>query len=230
MYGYIYKFTVIPTNLIYVGQRKSESIDDSYWGSGKKWKEILKLYGKENIKREILEYCNTKEELNLREKYWINKLNSRDPEIGYNISIGGESFFTDCHHSDDSKLKISKALHNISKGRTFSLETRKKMSESAKKRGPTNLGKHWIVSDEGRKNMSKGKIGHSVSDLTRKKISEANKVSLFGKKQSPETVDKRINSSKITYSKMTKEELSNRTLKGWETRRKNKNGNNTLSE
>ena len=91
MYGYVYKFTLIPTGKIYVGKRKSETFDQSYFGSGKKWKPLVEQYGKENVKREILEWCDSAELLESREKFWIDKLDSRNPEIGYNISKGGKN-------------------------------------------------------------------------------------------------------------------------------------------
>ena len=33
-YGYIYKFTFLPKNLIYVGKRKATKFDNNYYGSG----------------------------------------------------------------------------------------------------------------------------------------------------------------------------------------------------
>lgn len=92
MYGYIYKFTMVPTGKIYVGKRTKPEFDPGYFGSGKKWRPALRYYGKENVKREILEWCNDKEELEEREEYWIDKLNSTNPTIGYNISIKSGNF------------------------------------------------------------------------------------------------------------------------------------------
>ena len=34
MYGYVYKTTDLESGLIYVGQHKSESFDNKYYGSG----------------------------------------------------------------------------------------------------------------------------------------------------------------------------------------------------
>lgn len=50
----------------------------------------IKKYGKENFKKEIIEYCNTKKELDEREKYWIKYFKSDDRNIGYNIVAGGQ--------------------------------------------------------------------------------------------------------------------------------------------
>lgn len=69
MYGYIYLTTNLINNKKYIGRHKSPIKDNSYYGSGKIIKEALKKYGKENFSVEILEECNTKEELFEKEKY-----------------------------------------------------------------------------------------------------------------------------------------------------------------
>lgn len=54
------------------------------------YKEML-VYGKENFNLKVLEQCS-KEDLDEKEKYWINKLNTRTKEYGgngYNIAKGG---------------------------------------------------------------------------------------------------------------------------------------------
>jgi hypothetical protein len=66
----------------YVGQQSIN--DEMYLGSGKILKRAIVKYGIENFKKEIIEECSTREELNKREVYWIKKLN---PE--YNLHEGG---------------------------------------------------------------------------------------------------------------------------------------------
>lgn len=111
MYGYIYKFTLIPTGKIYIGKRQKEHFDNNYWGSGVNWVKAIKNYSKNDISREVLEWCETKEDLIEKEIYWISKLNSRNPEIGYNISKGGNGGLGhtkgEFHHSDETKKLIS---------------------------------------------------------------------------------------------------------------------------
>ena len=81
---FIYKVTNNITGKVYIG--KKEILDDwnSYYGSGKIIKRSLKKYGKENFTKEIIEECKTKQELNKRERYWIQKLNTLYPNE-YNI-------------------------------------------------------------------------------------------------------------------------------------------------
>lgn len=117
MYGYIYKFTLIPTGLIYVGKRCRSEFDENYFGSGTKWLRAINYFStfKEDYKylitREILQWANSPDELNLLERYWIKKLNSQDSLIGYNISSGGE-FTNTCEgyhwfHNDVEEIQVS---------------------------------------------------------------------------------------------------------------------------
>lgn len=136
MYGYIYKTTNIINNKIYIGQHKTNFMekDEKYFGSGLYLNRAIKKYGIDNFKNEIICWCETKEELDTAEKYWINKLNSCDKNIGYNIQIGGQGGFSHIdvkgtnnpmygihrygadnpnfnkHWSDDSKIKMSKTI------------------------------------------------------------------------------------------------------------------------
>ena len=90
--------------------------------------------------------------------------------------------------SNETKKKISKTLEgNIpwNKGRSMSLEQRRKLSE---------IKKGTKQSDETRKRRSISLLGHGVSKETKEKISKAHigeNNPMFGKKQSAETIEKR---------------------------------------
>lgn len=88
-YGYIYKCTLLPTQKIYIGKKKSAKFLNHYYGSGSDWNHIISKYKKSEIKREILQWCYSEDELNRAEMYWIEKLNSTNSDIGYNVSFGG---------------------------------------------------------------------------------------------------------------------------------------------
>lgn len=91
MYGYIYKTTNLINGLIYVGQHKATKFEPNrYMGSGHKIKAAIKEFGKENFKCELLDTAETLEELNSKEEYWVDELQSRNPAIGYNVKKGGE--------------------------------------------------------------------------------------------------------------------------------------------
>lgn len=61
-----FNFVYITTNLIngkkYIGDHSTNNINDNYLGSGKLLHKKILEYGKENFKREILEFFNTKQE------------------------------------------------------------------------------------------------------------------------------------------------------------------------
>lgn len=85
---YIYKIINKTNNKIYIGQSEKD-VNVEYLGSGKILLKALKKYGKVNFNKEIIETCNSKEQLNEREKYWIAFYKSSERNVGYNISIGG---------------------------------------------------------------------------------------------------------------------------------------------
>ena len=64
MFGYIYKITM-PNGRCYVGSKKKRFFDENYWSSScnpEFWRD-LEFYGKENCKREVLEWIENKEKI-----------------------------------------------------------------------------------------------------------------------------------------------------------------------
>lgn len=170
----VYKTTNLINNKIYVG--KDSNDNPNYLGSGLYLKRAIKKYGKENFKKETLEVCDLSN-INEREIYWISKLNSRNNDIGYNITSGGDGLGSGKNHpsfgkslSQDHKNKVSKSM----KGRKFSLEHKKHLSE--KRKGIT-------FSEETKRKMSLAKLGrcgywaNKKRPLkTRQKMSKAHKL------------------------------------------------------
>lgn len=111
MYGYVYKTTNLINGKIYIGQKASEIFIESYKGSGIILIKALDKYGEENFKVEILEECNSKDELDLVEKKWIKILKATDDSIGYNIAEGGQGG----NLGDKVNTRISTALRGKSK-------------------------------------------------------------------------------------------------------------------
>lgn len=113
MYGYIYKTTDLTNNKIYIGQHKSTIFNSKYLGSGVIIKRAIKEHSKNNFKVELIESCETQEDLNIKEIYYIDLYNSRDSAIGYNIVQGGqERFFTGQKHTEMTKEKMSEKAKN----------------------------------------------------------------------------------------------------------------------
>lgn len=87
----IYLTTNLINNKKYIGR---DSLNrKNYYGGGKAIKNAIKKYGKENFKKEILEYCNNFEHLKEREVFWIKYYNAVKNPVFYNMldtSIGWE--------------------------------------------------------------------------------------------------------------------------------------------
>lgn len=136
MYGYVYKTTNLLNNKIYIGQHKGSTFDPYYYGSGLLLKNIIKKYGKENFKCEVLEECNTPEELNEREIYWIEFYQSRKPSIGYNLAKGGDQVVVGCTEQEIKSISkllfgsTDETIHDtITKAQAYGLRVYKKGEE-----------------------------------------------------------------------------------------------------
>lgn len=70
---YIYKTTCNVTGKWYVGMHSTSNEDDGYMGSGKILRYSIRKHGKDNHTKEILEYCDSRELLVLREIEIVNK-------------------------------------------------------------------------------------------------------------------------------------------------------------
>lgn len=75
----------------------------------------LNKYGIENFHLIILERCQTKQELDEREKYWIAYYNSTNRKYGYNIESGGKNGASGKKLSKEHKHKLLQA--NLGKHR-----------------------------------------------------------------------------------------------------------------
>ena len=161
--SYVYKITCKITGEYYFGS-SFYAKRDSYWGSGRKIKELISKYGKENFLKEILGEFEDRTIAHRVENQYIEKFRNDDKCLNQQLD---HKFGT---YSDESREKRSAAHlgeknHNF--GKHFSKEHRTKMSDahlgknfsgatraklSAALRGNTNvLGKHW------RKNKITGK-------------------------------------------------------------------------
>ena len=92
MYGFIYITTNHINGKRYIGQRKYDKQGKwkDYLGSGVVLSKAITKYGIENFSKEIIEECNSKKELNEREKYWISYYNAVNSNDFYNIASGGD--------------------------------------------------------------------------------------------------------------------------------------------
>ena len=137
-YHYVYMTTNLINNKKYIGKRtcKCDIQSDKYLGSGKILKQAIVKYGIENFKKEILEICQSKNECNEAEKYWIQYFNAVDDDNFYNIATGGDGGDTYSGLSEEELLRIKKIKseknsgeNNPLYGTVHSDETRRKISK-----------------------------------------------------------------------------------------------------
>lgn len=171
MYYIIYKIINNVNSKSYIGKHQTVNINDNYFGSGKLLKKAIKKYGKKAFTKQILFIYETETEMNKKEKDLVSKNYISRKDI-YNIGIGGEG-----------------GPHF--KGRKHSEETKKKISIKSKERPPINA--------ETRQKISISNKNRIVSDITRKKISQARK----GQHNTPDTEFKK--GKKPIIYKRTKE-------------------------
>lgn len=165
----IYKTTNLINGKIYIGQDYYDNPD--YLGSGLLLERAIIKHGRKNFRKEILERCSSKDELDLKEIFWIQKLNSINKKIGYNIAEGGSGGNTISNHPKNKEFRKflsernkelykdktkhpmfgkSQTIESNNKRRDKLLgikrnqETRDKQSKSASGRNNSAYGKIWI--------------------------------------------------------------------------------------
>ena len=217
MYGYIYKTTNLVNGKIYIGQHKSTQFDKLYCGSGSLFLKALEKYGRDSFTCEMLEACNSFEELNEREKYYISLYDSMNKTLGYNLTEGGQGI-SGYKHDFKSKRKISVnnakywsgkklssvTIDKLSKshiGKQQSIETRLKRSEAL--RGHD----YWGPSQSPMKGKS-----HSVE--SRKKMSISHLGQEPSNKGSLSSIEVRQKVSKLTKEAMSRPEVKAK-LSSW---------------
>ena len=87
-YHYIYKTTNVINGKYYIGMHSTDNLNDGYMGSGKRLWNSIKYHGKENHVCEILEYCESREELSKREEQIVNEELLAE-NLCLNLVIGG---------------------------------------------------------------------------------------------------------------------------------------------
>ena len=195
-YGFVYRIICKVNSKIYIGCKFFNKTWKPYYGSSKKLKNDIKLYGKENFVREILELCRTREETISMEMQMHKQLNvstAKTPngeQLFYNkiISTG---------YIPDSTGKTSPNF-----GKKASPETRLKISAANKGdknamfgKKPPNFGKapsvetrlKLSVALKGDKNPMFGKTHSAETRLKMSAALKGDKNPNFGKTRSAET-------------------------------------------
>lgn len=177
-YFIIYISTNLKNSKFYIGAHVTSKIDDGYLGSGKVLRNSVYYHGKENFKKEILEFCENKEMLFKREAELVNEDLLKNP-LCMNLKVGGDGGFLNDEHrkkffekaKENSKfnsLLAVKRKAEIRKGNpNWQLEVNRKSGEGVRRYYRDN-------------NIVGGFYGKKHSELSKEKISKANKIALAG--------------------------------------------------
>lgn len=178
----VYKAENLINGKIYIG-RTVTPIENRQWGhvnAAKKnsktiFHNAIRKYGADNFQFSVLCQCDSYEEMNEKEKFFISSLDSQVPN-GYNMTPGGDGLpkgFPSPNKGVPCSEEMKQKISNTLMGRKQSEETCLKRSESLKR-----------AYQEGRKVSTGGKVGRKCSLEARKRIGDAkrgNKNPNFGK-------------------------------------------------
>ncbi len=121
----IYKITNRLNGKLYVGQTRQpiEKRFLQHFYAQTPLGQAMRQCGIENFTIEIIERCETQEQLNEREIFWIRVLNSKQP-YGYNIREGGggyqKKFICDFKANNSDKVKLIRLARMALQGRLLS--------------------------------------------------------------------------------------------------------------
>ncbi|MBR1645271.1 MAG: GIY-YIG nuclease family protein [Selenomonadaceae bacterium] len=164
-FGVIYKITNKLNGKIYIGQT-TQTLNRRI-GQHKRANSVIgqaiRKHGWKNFTVEVLEECDTLEQLNEREKFWIAHFDCKAPK-GYNLTDGGDGA---------SSLESREKMSESHTGKKLSAEHRKKIGATFKgvQKSPEHRRKIGAAQC-GEKNHFFGK---HHTEAARIKISEAGK-------------------------------------------------------
>ena len=206
MYGYIYMTTNKVNNKKYIGMHKSEKFDETYFGSGKKFYEDFKKYGKSNFDCIMIDTADTENELCEKEIYYIEKYNAVESNEFYNIHYGGHGGDNYSHKSDEEKEELKRVWRERLSGVNnpmYGRDWREGKSDEELKRHKEKIS--WAVKkryenyEERKRTSEKSKEVWSRQGF-KDKMSELHKGEnngMYGKRHSQSSLDKMKKTVKI---------------------------------
>lgn len=178
MAGYIYLTTNLINGRKYIGKKHSSVFLKNYKGSGKIIKQALKKYGKENFKVELICFCETIDELNKMERYYIKLYNADISDDFYNIAVGGEGFGARGKNNgmygrkrtkeEIEKIKKTQMERGVSRGKNNPMFGRKRTEEEREKISKT-LKKNKTTAGENNPMFGKGYLHEGGKNPSAKK-------------------------------------------------------------
>lgn len=190
---YLYQHINKINNKSYIG--KTENINKRWKNNGKNyqtcprfWSAIIS-YGWDNFEHKILFICDSLEEINQKEKEYIKKYNTLDPNFGYNLAEGGTGGNTWKGKTQEEKEKYAKERREdtLSRGKDW----HQKLSESQLKRWQSEDGQKF------KKLQHQRMLGKNNPNAKKCKCVELNKIFDSYADACEYIGQKRHNSSKI---------------------------------
>ena len=169
-YGFIYEITNLLNNKKYIGFKVYSKGWEEYMGSCKPLTRDIEKLGKDNFKRQIIEECDSLEELQIREIFYLTVNNVVEKDNYYNLSIPHPKFRRLKGNSHSNKGKTWEEVYGI--------EYANKKREALVNR---IRGKTWaeICGDEGKANKRLEIARGKKTEETKRKISEGRKGIVF---------------------------------------------------
>jgi group I intron endonuclease len=145
------------TNLIngkkYIGMDTKNN--PKYLGSGSIIIKSIKKYGRENFKKEILEYCSSLDELEKKETYWIEHFNALIDNNFYNLSDVRKRGINPFKNKTKEELEI---IFNKIKSK----ERNEKIGKSNSKPKPKGFSEKMSQIHKGRKRTKNSKLKQGI--------------------------------------------------------------------
>ena len=209
----IYKSTCLITNKSYIGKTKGSleyrikkhkerlKVNDN-----NKFRNALRKYGMENFKWEILENINNLCDLNIKEKFYIEKFNTN--KNGYNSTLGGDWGDTWSHLSEEEKIERKLKISQKLKGHFVSDRTRNRIINMNKDPNFIKANKKKLkgrtLSEQRKKQISELTRAGMTKEV-RKKISDSKKgktwEEIFGTEKAFQMKEERRNKKRDTGGK-----------------------------
>lgn len=186
-YGYVYKTTCINENSslygkYYIGQHKAKEFDTKYFGSGNIIKKYIKKYGTDGLVCEILEWANSKEELNELEAIYVTIDLIKNDIDCINMVNGGQcGNMWECMNEDQRNNRNIKAGNAIHKKHKEDLEFHQRWLEKnndpiRRKETGRKISEKWKNDKEYREKIIKAAIEQWKDPNSKTRIAHKNKV------------------------------------------------------
>jgi group I intron endonuclease len=147
----------------YIGQHKclTRNRVKEYLGSGTRFRNALRKYGKENFEKTIIEYCENLKQLNVRERFWIKQYDAQRNPHFYNIAEGGRAGNNWDGLTREEQDAVREKIRRNNFKRDYSA-----FSAMFSGKGNPAFGKHWYKDKKEHKQYYLGEDDPLIKELS----------------------------------------------------------------